>query len=43
MHECEHLDGILFTDRADHIMTQEELDALDEAAMEEMEAEGEQA
>ncbi len=32
VHECEHLDGILFTDRADHILTQEELDALDETA-----------
>ena len=35
VHECEHLDGILFTDRADHILTQEELDAMDEAAEEE--------
>ena len=35
-HECEHLDGILFTDRADHILTQEELDAMDAAAMEEL-------
>ena len=33
-HECEHLDGVLFTDRADHILTQEELDALDAAAEE---------
>ena len=39
VHECEHLDGVLFTDRADHIMTQEELDALDEAMAEQEEAE----
>ena len=39
MHECEHLDGVLFTDRADHILTQEELDALDAAAAAEMEEE----
>ena len=39
MHECEHLDGVLFTDRADHILTQEELDAMDEAATAEMEEE----
>ena len=35
VHECEHLDGVLFTDRADHILSQEEIDALDAAAMEE--------
>ncbi len=35
VHECEHLDGILFVDRADHIMTEEELEALDEAEEEE--------
>ena len=32
VHECEHLDGVLFTDRADHILTNEELEAMDEAA-----------
>ena len=25
VHECEHLDGILFTDRADRLMTEEDL------------------
>ena len=34
VHECEHLDGVLFTDRADHILTNEELEAMDEAAEE---------
>ncbi len=29
IHECEHLDGVLFVDRADHILTAEELEALD--------------
>lgn len=38
VHECEHLDGILFVDRADHILTEEELQMMDEAAMEEEEA-----
>jgi peptide deformylase len=29
VHECEHLDGILFVDRADHILTEEELQAME--------------
>ena len=37
VHECEHLDGILFVDRATHILTEEELRAMDEE-MEEEEA-----
>lgn len=38
VHECEHLDGVLFVDRADHILTEEELAALDaEAEAEEVE------
>ncbi len=39
VHECEHLDGILFVDRADHIFTQEELEQMDEDALEEEETE----
>ncbi len=30
VHECEHLDGVLFVDRADHILTDEELEELEE-------------
>lgn len=29
VHECEHLDGVLFVDRADRILTEEELEALE--------------
>lgn len=43
VHECEHLDGVLFTDRADHILSQEELDALDEQAAQAEEAGEEEA
>lgn len=30
VHECEHLDGILFVDRADRVLTEEELQQLEE-------------
>ncbi len=30
VHECEHLDGILFVDRTDHILTEEELEEMEE-------------
>jgi peptide deformylase len=29
VHECEHLDGILFVDRADRILTEEELEQME--------------
>lgn len=38
VHECEHLDGILFVDRADHILTEEELQAMEAEEAEEEEA-----
>lgn len=31
VHECEHLDGILFVDRASRVLTEEELEAMEEA------------
>ena len=34
VHECEHLDGILFPDRADHILSDEELEEMDRQAEE---------
>lgn len=37
VHECEHLDGILFVDRADHILTEEELQAMEAEEAEEEE------
>lgn len=39
VHECEHLDGILFVDRADHVLTEEELRELEAEEAEAMEAE----
>ncbi len=42
VHECEHLDGILFVDRADRILTEEELEQMEEEmALMEEEATGE--
>lgn len=38
VHECEHLDGILFVDRADRVLTEEELQQL-EASGEDLEEE----
>lgn len=38
VHECEHLDGILFVDRADRVLTEEELQRL-EASGEDLEEE----
>ena len=35
VHECEHLDGILFVDRASRVMTEEELEAMEAEAEEE--------
>lgn len=32
VHECEHLDGILYVDRADRMLTEEELQQLEEEA-----------
>lgn len=37
VHECEHLDGILYVDRADRILTEEELQQLEEQEYEEEE------
>lgn len=34
MHECEHLDGILFVDRADQILTEEDLQRMEEEGQE---------
>lgn len=34
VHECEHLDGILYVDRADRMLTEEELQQLEEEAEE---------
>lgn len=34
VHECEHLDGILFVDRADQLLTEEELRAMEEESEE---------
>lgn len=39
VHECEHLDGILFVDRADRLLTEEELSQLEAEAAEAGEAE----
>lgn len=38
VHECEHLDGVLFVDRADRILSEEELEALESQEQEEEEA-----
>lgn len=43
VHECEHLDGILFVDRADRLLTEEELAQLEAEARENAESEEEQA
>lgn len=43
VHECEHLDGVLFVDRADHILSEEELQRMDEEALEEAAMEEEEA
>lgn len=34
VHECEHLDGILYVDRADRILTEEDLQEMEEAGEE---------
>lgn len=34
IHECEHLDGILFVDRADQILTEEDLQRMEEEGQE---------
>lgn len=34
IHECEHLDGILFVDRADRVLTEEDLERMEEAGEE---------
>lgn len=38
VHECEHLDGVLFVDRADRVLSEEELEALESQEQEEEEA-----
>ena len=34
IHECEHLDGILFVDRADRVLTEEDLERMEEEGQE---------
>ncbi len=41
VHECEHLDGILFVDRADHILSEDELREMEEADSEDFTEEAE--
>lgn len=43
VHECEHLDGILFVDRASKILTEEELQQMEEAGEPEPGSEEEEA
>ena len=43
VHECEHLDGILFIDRASKILTEEELQQMEENGEPEPGSEGEEA
>ena len=43
VHECEHLDGILFVDRASKILTEEELQEMEEAGEPEPGSEEEEA
>ena len=43
VHECEHLDGILFVDRASKILTEEELQQMEEAGEPELGSEEEEA
>ena len=43
VHECEHLDGILFVDRASKILTEEELQQMEEAGEQEPGSEEEEA
>ena len=41
VHECEHLDGVLFVDRASKLMTEEELEQMEREEAEEAEQEDE--
>lgn len=43
VHECEHLDGILFVDRASKILTEEELQQMEEEGEPEPDSEEEEA